>query len=156
MAHDPSPSNSAVSLHRHHSLDNTSVKLVALRRISAPISMACLRPTLSKLRCLAQFPNAKLAGSPKPGANAWRMNTTSASILAIAAVNLSSAEADTTLKNTAKIPINKRINFSVSCNFYERRIGQSSKIANDQSLTYRIGRFLSMRIKTNEKIWSGR
>ncbi|MEL0034725.1 MAG: hypothetical protein VW712_17285, partial [Paracoccaceae bacterium] len=101
-------------LHRHHSLDNTSVKLVALRRISAPISMACFRPTLSRLRCVAQCPNAKLAGSPKPGANAWRMNTTSASILAIAADNLSSADAETTLKNTAKNPINRRINFPLA------------------------------------------
>ena len=40
---------------------------------AAPMARACSRPAASRLRCVVQSPKRKRAGSPFPGARAWRM-----------------------------------------------------------------------------------
>ena len=48
----------------------------AAARIAAPIFRACSRPCVSRLRWVVQSSSANVAGSPAPGAKAWRRMAT--------------------------------------------------------------------------------
>ena len=72
----PRSRNRAVSRHRHHWLVRTPSTVAPAARIAAPIFRACSRPCASRLRWVVQSLSTNVAGSPVPGATAWRRMAT--------------------------------------------------------------------------------
>ena len=72
----PSASARAVSSARHHWLENTAAAVMPLARKRAPIAAAWARPAADRLRWVRQSSTRKPAGSPVPGASAWRISAT--------------------------------------------------------------------------------
>ncbi len=68
----PTASPRAVSRQRHHWLLYTVVSASPAARSLAPIRAACLLPSSERFRWVVQSPSRKSAGSPVPGALAWR------------------------------------------------------------------------------------